>query len=82
MSEQMSFARDIRPLFRNVDVEHMKRMGVLLDDYAYMSQLANAQKVFKSLTEQFAPRMPVGGPYWSQEQLDLFSKWMEGGRLP
>jgi hypothetical protein len=32
-----SFATDIGPMFRPIDVEHMKRYGVLLDDFAYMS---------------------------------------------
>jgi hypothetical protein len=29
---QVSFARDIRPLFRAVDISHMKSHGVKLDD--------------------------------------------------
>jgi hypothetical protein len=32
---QVSFARDIKPLFRAVDVSHMKSYGVKLDDYTY-----------------------------------------------
>ena len=30
----ISFARDILPLFRPIDIKHMAPMGVLLDDYA------------------------------------------------
>jgi hypothetical protein len=33
----VSFKNDIKPLFRPIDVDHMKRYGVVLDDYAYMS---------------------------------------------
>jgi hypothetical protein len=35
----VSFANDILPLFRSVDIQHMRRRKppVLLDDYAYMS---------------------------------------------
>ena len=36
----VSFAGDIRPLFRPVDIEHMKPMGVLPDDFTYMSEAA------------------------------------------
>ncbi len=82
MAEQVSFARDILRLFRTVDLEHMRSMGVVLDDYEYMSNPDNARKVYESLLPDFEPRMPIGGPYWTQQQLDLFSKWMNDGYLP
>jgi hypothetical protein len=83
---KVSFAHDIRPLFRPVDIEHMKGMNILLDDYKYMSdaanQYANAQGVYDSLTGKTEPRMPPNGPYWSQDKLDLFQNWMKGGCQP
>jgi hypothetical protein len=78
----VSFARDIRPLFRPVDIEHMKPMGVLLDDFTYMSESNNAQSVYDSLTGDTQPRMPINGPYWSQDKLDLFQQWMKNGYQP
>ncbi|GAB1720479.1 MAG: membrane protein [Nitrosospira sp.] len=76
----MSFAADIKPLFRAIDIEHMKVYGYLLDDYTFMSDPtddhANAAAVFSSLQSQ---EMPPGGPFWTQAQLDLFSNWMAGG---
>lgn len=45
-----SFKNDILPMFRKVDIDHMQPMGVLLDDYAYMSTPANAQGVYSYLT--------------------------------
>ena len=79
----VSFAKDIKPLFRALDLAHMEPFGVLLDDYKYMSDAgndhANAKAVFGTLKDQ---SMPPGGPFWSQEQLDLFSKWMADGYLP
>ena len=75
----VSFERDIKPLFRSIDIDHMEPMGVLLDDHAYMSEPGNAQAVYDFLTGEKQPQMPIGGPFWSQEQLDLFSKWMAGG---
>ena len=38
----VSFSKDIKPLFREVDIDHMKVHGVNLDDYQYMSD-ATAQ---------------------------------------
>lgn len=77
-----SFAKDIAPLFRPLDIEHMAPMDVPLDDYAYMSDAANAQRVYDFLTGDEQPQMPIGGPYWSADQLDLYSRWMAGGRKP
>jgi len=79
---EASFAQDIRPLFRPIDIKHMSPMGVLLDDYTYMSDEQNAQAVYDFLTGDRQPQMPPGGPFWSEEQLKLFSDWMSGGRKP
>ena len=80
---KVSFAGDIRPLFRSVDIEHMKRFDILLDDYKYMSdatnQYGNAQRVYDSLTGK---KMPPNGPYWAKDKLDLFENWIKGGCQP
>jgi hypothetical protein len=79
----VSFAADIKPLFRSIDIDHMAPMGVLLDDYEYMSNPdanhANAQAVYDFLVGTKKPRMPIGGPFWSKENLDLYKKWMDQG---
>ena len=76
----VSFAADIKPLFRAIDIQHMKEYGYPLDDYGFMSDPAdnhaNATAVLSSLQNQ---EMPPGGPFWTQAQLDLFSNWMAGG---
>ena len=77
-----SFQNDILPLFRQVDISHMKPMGVLLDKYTYMSTPANAQNVYNYLTGDSKPQMPMGGPFWTTAQLQLFQNWMTGGYQP
>lgn len=76
----VSFDKDIKPLFRPIDVAHMKNLGVLLDDYTYMSDPSdnhsNASQVLEVLKDH---SMPPGGPFWPQSQLDLFAKWMSDG---
>ena len=83
---KVSFANDIRPLFRSVDIEHMKGMEILLDDYQYMSdstnQHENARRVYNSLTGKTEPRMPPNGPYWTKDMLERFENWMKGGCQP
>jgi hypothetical protein len=79
----VSFAKDIKPLFRTIDIQHMKPLGVLLDDYAYMSDAtndhANAQGVYDQISSQL---MPPGGPFWTTAQLALFTNWVTGGYQP
>jgi hypothetical protein len=79
----VSFERDIRSMFRPIDVEHMSKHNILLDDYTYMSDPSgdhgNTQAVEDTLTQQ---SMPPGGPYWSAQQLDLYKQWRNDGCRP
>ncbi|TPI13059.1 hypothetical protein FJW06_15520 [Mesorhizobium sp. B4-1-3] len=87
----VSFAADIKPLFDQGDIDCMTPQGVILDDYAYMSNKggdakyddhANASHVYARLAGDEKPRMPKGGPFWTQDKLDLFKKWMDEGYAP
>jgi len=79
----VSFSKDIKPMFREVDIDHMNVHGVHLDDYQYMSDAtrnyANAEAVQASLAGQ---TMPPGGPFWTPEQLSLYGKWRIEGYQP
>jgi hypothetical protein len=77
-----SFKNDILPMFRQVDIDHMRPMGVLLNDYTYMSTPANAHSVYSYLTGSSQPQMPIGGPYWTAAQLAVFDRWMTTGYKP
>ncbi len=83
---RVSFARDIRPLFRPIDVIHMVPFKVWLDDYGYMADAADdhrhAADIRDFLSGARQPRMPIGGPFWTAEQLELFERWMRDGFLP
>ena len=60
----------------------MAPMDVLLDNYEYMSVPDNARAVHDYLSGAKTPQMPPGGPYWSEQQLKLFSDWISGGCQP
>jgi hypothetical protein len=79
----ISFARDIKPMFRPIDIEHMSKHKILLDDYTYMSNPSgdhgNARAVEDTLVRQ---SMPPGGPYWSPQQLSLYRQWRSDGYQP
>src|SRR5215468_7279265 len=78
---KVSFATDIKPLFRPVDISHMKPHGIKLDDYTYMSNPENADRVLAALSPENdePPSMPPGGPYWTADQLALFAQWQKEG---
>jgi hypothetical protein len=71
----LSFATDIRPLFRDDDIECMTPMGVALDDSAWMCVPENAQGVYERLADG---TMPPGEP-WPEERVSLFKSWMDAG---
>jgi hypothetical protein len=78
----VSFNTNILPLFTGMDIEHMGYAGVSLDDYAYMSQPANASAVYEKVSTGTMPPGDSGEQPWSSEQVQLFKAWMDGGYQP
>ena len=75
------FARDILPLFRPIDIEHMAHSGILLDQYGYMSVHENAERVYNSIAAKRMPP-PDEDATWPQEQVTLLRAWIDAGLLP
>lgn len=82
----VSFQKDIAPLFTDGDNHCMTAQGVRLREYIYMSDAAgdetfpdhaNANHVLARLTGEEVPRMPLGKPPWSESQIALFKSWMQ-----
>ena len=78
----VSFKTDILPLFTSMDIEHMSHAGVSLDEYAYMSEPANASSVYDTVSTGTMPPGSSGEPPWSPDQVQLFKAWMDGGYQP
>lgn len=77
---QVSFASDIKPLFRAIDISHMKSKGVHLDDYTFMSDPNHANRVLATLSHDGKPpSMPPGGPDWTEAKLGLFVQSQKDG---
>lgn len=73
----LSFATDIRPLFRDdPDVETMISMGLDLSSYAHVK--AKAKLILSRLEEG---TMPCDEP-WPSERIALFRQWMNEGMQP
>ena len=71
----LSFATDIRPLFRDGDVECMTPSGIALGDPGWMCVPANAKTVYEAVADG---SMPPDEP-WAADRVSLFKKWMDAG---
>jgi hypothetical protein len=71
----LSFARDIRPLFTDQDVAHM---SYVFDLSEYGDVKANAESIYERLADQ---SMPPGEP-WPAEQIETFRDWIDQGMNP
>jgi len=73
----LSFANDIRPLFRDTpDVDTMKPLGLDLSSYDDVKEkAAGIYAVLKGGS------MPCDGA-WPEAQLALFKRWMDEGMAP
>ena len=73
----LSFADDIRPLFRDSpDVDSMKEYG--LDLSSYEDVKARAGAIYASLEDG---SMPCDSA-WPEERVGLFKQWMDDGMAP
>ena len=71
----VSYAADIRPLFRDGDIKCMAPAGVHLDDVAWMSVPDNAQHVLHAVS---SGKMPPDAP-WPKERVALLQQWIAAG---
>jgi hypothetical protein len=71
----LSFARDIRPLFRDEDVEAMR---YAFDLSQHEDVRANAQGIYERLADG---SMPCDGA-WAADQIALFRRWVDEGSAP
>ena len=70
--QPISFAQDIKPLFREGDRESMKWA---FDLSSYEDVAANSDAILGKLRDG---TMPCDGA-WPEEQVDLFQRWVDAG---
>jgi len=76
----LSFAKDIRPLFTDLDVAHMKPAGIDLssrDDVA-----ARAGAIYETVSSGSMPPKSSGEPAWTPEMCATFQQWQAQGCPP
>jgi hypothetical protein len=70
---ELSFARDIKPLFRTKDRDSMLSAFDLFD---YADVADNADAIVGSLR---SGQMPCDG-VWPASQVDMFQQWVDSGK--
>jgi hypothetical protein len=75
----LSFARDIRPMFTNMDVAHMKKAMDLSDRD---SVFQHAEAIYKTVSEGSMPPTSSGEPRWTSDMCAKFKQWQEQGGQP
>jgi hypothetical protein len=75
MSEGLSFARDIRPLFRDHDIEEM---AFAFDLSSYDDVRANADAIYERVAEG---SMPCDQP-WPAPDVERLRAWIDSGAQP
>jgi hypothetical protein len=75
MAERVSYERDIRPLFRERDVNSM---SFAFDLASYDDVRGNAQAIYERLADG---SMPCDGS-WPAENVERFRNWIDNGSPP
>ena len=74
------FAADVRPLFRDLDVNSMRGQGLDLSSYAEVS--SRAWEIYAILA-RYLPALPMPCDFrWPDEWVALFKYWIDDGKLP
>jgi hypothetical protein len=73
-----SFVKDIRPMFREVDIDHMKHHQLDLSSYDEVS--LRAHDILSQVSNGTMP--PPPDTPWSQDQVHLFKDWIDQGMQP
>jgi hypothetical protein len=75
-----SFARDIRPLFTDMDVDHMKPAGIDLSNRDDVQRSADA--ILETVSAGTMPPRSSGEPRWTSAMCETFKQWCDAGFPP
>ena len=75
----LSFAKDIRPMFTDVDVAHMKPMGIDLSSKDDVE--ASGDDIYKVVSDGSMPPANTG-ERWTPDMCARFKQWQTDGCPP
>jgi hypothetical protein len=76
MADALSFAKDIRPMFTDMDVDHMKGMMNLADRD---SVFQHADAIYDSVSHGRMPPASSGETRWTSDMCATFKAWKDQG---
>lgn len=76
----ISFAEDIRPMFTDMDVAHMKGLGIDLSSYAAVTEYAEA--IYRTVSNGTMPPPGSGEAQWTPEMCARFKEWQRANCPP
>lgn len=79
-SVRLSFAKDIRPMFTAMDVDHMTKLSLNLADHNTVLQHAAA--IYAAVSSGSMPPPSSGEPRWTPEMCTRFKAWWDQGGPP
>jgi hypothetical protein len=74
-----SFARDIRPMFTDIDIEHMKNFDIDLSSFDDVQSYAQA--IYRTVSNGTMPP-PGTGAQWTPEMCARFKQWQRDNCPP
>jgi len=72
-NNEVSFVADVRPLFRDLDIGQMRHYVDLSD---YTDVRSHAEAIYERVEDG---SMPCDQP-WTDDNVALFRRWIDGGR--
>lgn len=72
----LSFAKDVRPMFTQMDVDHMQ---AFMDLSNRDSVFENADAIYDTVSSGTMPPPSSGGARWTPEMCQTFKQWKEQG---
>jgi hypothetical protein len=79
-SPTLSFAKDIRPMFTDMDVAHMKPAGIDLSSAGDVKKHADA--IYATVSAGRMPPPSSGEARWSAQMCETFKQWQLQGCPP
>jgi hypothetical protein len=71
----LTWSNGISQLFSPMDVDHMKRRLVDLDDYEFVK--TNVSSIHDVVKDGFMPKAPLGA--WTSKRVEFFKQWIDNG---
>ncbi len=78
--QSLSFAKDIRPMFTDLDVDHMKAAGMDLSNYDDVKKHAIA--IYAAVSTGTMPPPGWDEASWTKEMCATFKAWQGQGCPP